>query len=594
MFIDNLSKLFNSLATKTILSIAILALFFIVILVKVIIVDMEKDITKFIHTAQLNSAKHLANNISQSIKKREKIVSAIAELVPIEFLNKPEELNNWLASRPQILSLFKYGVVVVGLDGKLISQSPIIKNRANIDYLPRKWFHRAVKSDKPILSKPFIGKAKKEPMMTISKSIKDTNGKTLAIIYGVMILSKDGFLKDLYEENRGVNSGFLLISTKHERFLASNIQKMILKPTPPKGKNLLHDKAMAGYRGVGVTKNAFGIEELSAMVSVSGTDWFLVIRKSLEESYKPLTNLKEKLISSVIVITTFIAILLLIILYRLVLKPIRDNSIIVKQIANSQIDLQTLPYKSPDEIGDFVDGFNSMVKRVQDDMNKQKQMAQMGELIGVISHQWKQPVSSISAVSQKLRFKNKLNKLTREDIDEISNNIDTQTKFMIDTIDEFRHFFNPNKEKHLVNLENSITIVIELLEIPLRENKVELKTDVTLPTHINSFNNLIIQVVMNLIKNANEQFKDQENKLLQIVGYEDNKYSYIQVKDNAGGVPEEVLEKIFDKYFSTKSKKEGTGIGLDFCKSCIEDDCDGSLSVHNEDGGAVFTIKLPK
>jgi signal transduction histidine kinase len=554
---------------------------------------MESSVADFVHTAQLNSANHLAENISIKIDQRKRFVDNLSNVIPQEFMNNNKKMQEWLEQRPHALELFAHGVAILNINGKVIAQNPIIKHRSKVNFSKASWFKQAQKSDGVILSKPFIGKAKKDPMVAIAKSIKDSQNQIVGVIYGAITIAKKGFLKELYESQKGVGSGFLLISTKYERFLASSIKKLILKPTPPKGKNKLHDKAMAGFRGVGITKNAFGITELSAIATVKDTDWFLVIKKPIKDVYTPINRLNEIMIY-IVFISVFIILAVLIIVLKWVLQPLKDNSIIVNEIADNKRNLQTLPIKHEDEIGDFVNGFNMMVKRVQDDIGRQAQMAQMGEMISIIAHQWKQPIASISAVSQSLRFKSRLNKLNADNINNALQDIDNQIEFMIDTIDEFRHFFNPDKKKKETDLKKTIQMVIDLLEIPLKANGVKLQIDIKLESVLYTFNNLVIQVLLNIMKNANEQFANQENKVLQLIAYEDDDYSYILVKDNAGGIPKDVLPNIFDKYFSTKDEKNGTGIGLDFCKQAIENECGGSLVARNENDGAVFEIKLPK
>jgi hypothetical protein len=213
---------------------------------------MESSVADFVHTAQLNSANHLAENISIKIHQRKRFIDNLSNVVPHEFMNNNKKMQDWLEQRPHALELFAHGVAILNINGKVIAQNPIIKHRSKVS-----WFEQAQKSDGVILSKPFIGKAKKDPMVAIAKSIKDNHNKTIGVIYGAITIAKNGFLKELYESQKGVGSEFLLISTKYERFLASSIKKLILKPTPPKGKNKLHDKVMAGFRGVGITKNAF-------------------------------------------------------------------------------------------------------------------------------------------------------------------------------------------------------------------------------------------------------------------------------------------------------------------------------------------------
>jgi len=232
----------------------------------------------------------------------------------------------------------------------------------------------------------------------------------------------------------------------------------------------------------------------------------------------------------------------------------------------------------------------------KDKIIKKSEKEQLGEMISVIAHQLKQPLNIISMSISKFELFNMTNKdIKKEECDELFSSLLTHINFANSTIDEFRHFFNPNKKVELIDLNYPITISSELMRSPLRENDVKLEIDIDIDTKIKTFGTEIVQVLLNLIKNSNEHFKEtQEDKSIKIIAYEDDNNAYIQVKDNAGGVPENIIDKIFDQYFSTKNEEEGTGLGLDLCKYIIEKRCHGNLSFKNEDNGAVFTIRLPK
>lgn len=232
----------------------------------------------------------------------------------------------------------------------------------------------------------------------------------------------------------------------------------------------------------------------------------------------------------------------------------------------------------------------------QEEIINKSEKEQLGEMISIIAHQMKQPLNVIGISIANYELASMVNQeMTKEYYDKLFSSMSTQVNFANSTIDEFRHFFNPNKKVELIDLSYPILISSELMRSTLKANRVNCIKDINIPTKIETFGNEIVQVLLNLIKNANEQFKEtQEERVVKVIAYEDEKYSYIQVKDNAGGIPENIINNIFDQYFSTKDEKKGTGLGLNLCKKIIEDRCFGELSVKNEDRGAVFTIRLPK
>jgi len=222
--------------------------------------------------------------------------------------------------------------------------------------------------------------------------------------------------------------------------------------------------------------------------------------------------------------------------------------------------------------------------------------AQLGEMLGIIAHQWKQPLSIISSNITLYDVKVLSGKIPpNKETKEIFNNIEEQIDFTSSTVDDFRHFFNPEKKRKKVDLNKAILIAIDLLKGALKSNQVKLHSNIDLPTPIYSYHNEIVQVLINLIKNADEQFNSShKNREIKILGYEDELYSYIKVQDNAGGIEPKILPKIFDKYFSTKEDSDGTGLGLDLCKTIIHEHCNGELNALNIENGAEFIIKFDK
>jgi signal transduction histidine kinase len=566
-----------------------------VVLYYMITPSTKDELQSVLQKSQLSLAQYIADNIDKEIHKRESLIHALSQRVPHDIISDTNRLQKWLDKQEYMISTFKYGIVVVSPDGKkVLAQTPLIKGRANIDYSVRGWFNKAVKSDDMVISPPFMGLASKKPMINIATSIKDKNGKTIAVVYGASDLSKGGFMDFVYKNSIGNSGGFLIISPKDELFVASSKPKMVLKKTPPKGVNLLHDKVMAGYRGTGITENAFGVVELSAIASIHTTGWFIVVRMPVDEAFLPIQRLNEEMRDIIIpFLTLFTIIFVSMMLY--LLRPLKHSAYHINEMATGKEPLKRIEVSDRGEVGYMVNGFNSLVSRVQKDMQTQQKMASMGEMISIIAHQWKQPLSVISSIGSSIRMKNTLGTLESEYLEDGLKDISSQVNFMVETMDEFRHFFNPNKAKKLEDLNRVINSATSLIGPELQNQKIKLIEDINLPTKVNTLSNELIQVLLNLMKNAKEQYNEnQDDRVLQLIGYEDDSHSYIIVKDNAGGIPDDVIGKIFDKYFSTKGEKKGTGLGLDLCKTIIEDNCNGKITVQNSDGGAMFSIALPK
>jgi HAMP domain-containing protein len=347
------------------------------------------ELQKLVEKSQLSYAKYIADDIDRQIILRKKLISSLSSTIPKNILEDKKLLQNWLSKRKQAITLFSYGAIVVAIDGKeILAQSPILDGRNKIDYSKLDWFNEARSSSDVVISSAFMGKVSKQPMITISKAIKDKDGKAIAVVYGAAILNQRGFMDFIYKNRFGDSGGFLVVSAKDKMFVASNDKNMVLQPTPPIGKNLLHDRAMQGYRGTGVTENLYGTVELSAIASVESTDWFVVVRMPISEAYQPLYKLNEKMIKSMsFVIVAFVIIFISIMIYML--RPLKESADKISEMASGKAAFKKLKPQRADEIGEIVSGFNTLTDKVLDDIKAQQKLAQMGEMLSIIAHQWK-------------------------------------------------------------------------------------------------------------------------------------------------------------------------------------------------------------
>ena len=226
----------------------------------------------------------------------------------------------------------------------------------------------------------------------------------------------------------------------------------------------------------------------------------------------------------------------------------------------------------------------------------QSRQAQMGEMLSMIAHQWRQPLSSINSIVINNRFKEGLGTLKSEDIIESYEKIETLVSHLSETIDDFRNFFKPNKTAVNVNINELIHKTEALLHGLLIDKNVHLELDLHACDPIETFDREVIQVLINIIKNSIDHLilNHIEEKHIWIKSFQKEQKIYIHILDNAGGIAKEHLNDIFLPYFSTKSEKQGTGLGLYMSKTIIEDHCHGHLSARNYEKGALFEIVLHK
>ena len=308
--------------------------------------------------------------------------------------------------------------------------------------------------------------------------------------------------------------------------------------------------------------------------------------------------------NSLVAFFIFILSIFIMLLTYIDTKREEQKNIIIKKLQKSNIILQStavdLEIKSQ-KIGELN---SSLESRVQEEVAKnrakdmqlieQTRLAQMGELMSMIAHQWRQPLASIGAASTALNLKAELDKISNELVLEQSEKIVRESQELSDTIDKFSRFFKQDSEKKRGSFKELIEVVTSIIGDSLQEKTISLIEDIESSRDFVSYPNELKQVILNLIKNAEDMLveKGVENPFIKLTVSSENSYSILKVSDNAGGISETIIESIFDPYFSTKYERTGRGLGLYMSKMIIEEHCHGILSVENSKSGAVFTISI--
>ena len=225
---------------------------------------------------------------------------------------------------------------------------------------------------------------------------------------------------------------------------------------------------------------------------------------------------------------------------------------------------------------------------------QQSKLAALGEMIGNIAHQWRQPISAVSAIMMNIKWTAIEQGADKHFLDERMKEANEQLKYMSQTIDDFRTFFKPNKEKEYFDLKEETRKAYKILRDSLSNDNINFQIYSTTTIEVYGYANEFSQVVLNIISNAKYVLVERkiENAKIEIHLSKDEENIYCRIKDNAGGIEEKYIDRIFEPYFTTK-EHHGTGIGLYISKEIIHKHMKGSLSVENSDLGACFTISIP-
>jgi PAS domain S-box-containing protein len=246
---------------------------------------------------------------------------------------------------------------------------------------------------------------------------------------------------------------------------------------------------------------------------------------------------------------------------------------------------------------------NESVERLRavEELRKNEQMlihqsrqAALGEMIGNIAHQWRQPLNSLGLLVQQAPLYYSLGEVDQAYLEKTARKSMELIEHMSQTIDDFRNFFKPNKKKVAFSVREEVTKTISLMEGSFQGQKLELRFEEDADPVIQGYPNEFSQVLLNILINARDALLERRVAAPQVVitvGTEGGR-AVVTVADNAGGIPEEIMSKIFDPYFTTKGPQAGTGVGLFMSKTIIEKNMGGRLTVRNTETGAEFRIEV--
>ncbi len=225
---------------------------------------------------------------------------------------------------------------------------------------------------------------------------------------------------------------------------------------------------------------------------------------------------------------------------------------------------------------------------------QQNRHAAMGEMIGNIAHQWRQPLNTLGLLTQRLGFFYESPSFNKEFLDASVKKSMEIIQYMSGTIDDFRNFFSTEREKSIFNVNEAICRALSLVEASFKDRNIGIEKEIEPQLEIFGFPNEYSQVLLNILINAKDAIVENniESPRIFIRASHENGMVVVTLGDNAGGIPEEIADKIFDPYFTTKGPQQGTGVGLFMSKVIIENKMGGQLSVQNIGDGAEFRIEV--
>ena len=268
----------------------------------------------------------------------------------------------------------------------------------------------------------------------------------------------------------------------------------------------------------------------------------------------------------------------------------RPTESMFKALARQREELEELTHTLEERVKEKTEE-NSRKDRL---LIHQARLAELGEMIGNIAHQWRHPLTRLSLLLQNLKALNKKARLTPQKLTETLEVANEQIFFMSDTIDNFKDFYKQGSEKKSFQISDAYGRMIEMVGHNLKHNNIAISYQEEEVISIFGNQNEFSQVLLNLIINARDALIHHKaiTPNITITADIEAKYNILKVSDNAGGIPPDLLEQIFEPYFSTKGDK-GTGIGLYMVRTIIQEKFGGTVTAHNDEAGAVFVIEIP-
>ena len=342
--------------------------------------------------------------------------------------------------------------------------------------------------------------------------------------------------------------------------------------------------------------------------------------------YSAVNQSREAIISNffyLLAISTVVTIVLLVVIARWLSEPLRKITRSLEKIGSGDVEMPQLmerndefkvlaePIQKADrQIFDNTAKLHAYQTQLEDKvelktqelmdkdviLQQQLRLAQMGEMISMIAHQWRQPLASISAICGTLTLDVMMDAYKKEFFRERLESISDLSQHLSSTIDDFRNFFKADKEKEDTTWEEMTKTSLRIIGPTLTTKDITLHESYECTETLHTSVNEIKQVILNLLKNAEDILLERQVKdaTIWIRSYTKGEQSCLSIEDNGGGIPHSIIGKIFDPYFSTKTKKDGTGLGLYMSKTIVDEHCQGLLSVTNSEHGARFEVALPR
>lgn len=326
---------------------------------------LREDMQRLLGDQQFSSVSLLADEVNHELGDRLRLLEVVAGRITPTMLGKPAALQALLEQRSHLQTLFNGGVIALGLDGTAIAEVPLAAGRIGVNYMDVDAVAAALKEGKSTIGRPVMGRKLLAPVFDMAVPIRDTHGKEIGTLIGVINLGKPNFLDKITESRYGKTGGYFLAAPQHRLNITATDKSRIMQPLPAAGISPAIDRFIQGYEGTDLYVNQLGVEVLVSAKDIPVSGWKLVANLPTTEAFAPIHAMQQRMLLATILLTLLAGSLIWWMTWwmlRRQLSPMLAATRTLATLSGTNQPPKPLPITSQDEIGELINSFNGMLE----------------------------------------------------------------------------------------------------------------------------------------------------------------------------------------------------------------------------------------
>jgi signal transduction histidine kinase len=581
------NKIFKKDLYRKFLLFSILPLILLSLIFVFLIIREKFDLILSQHTNIIKNIQYNINIFNQDIKDIPELLKGITNTERKKLLSDILKYKN---SIDTIMILNKTGII------EEISSKTNIKVFEGYDYSQKPIFKEYIEKKNDFLSNIYFSNLADTPLVSyvfefhnqiyiielnldfINKLVLNLNPSTISDV-SVSIIDKNGlYILDTFDKFNVKNRNSFFTTKLYKDNIAINSENSLIK---------YFNESTKKYNYV-------------SYMTFNNLSWMIIVKENNNKIDEYIFNV-FLVILFIISIIAFIIIMTAKKIVNNIVNPLELLTLNINKFTNdhsSKIDgnirsdyniftilIKNFKYMQKSIIDNEESLKQQIVQNQQKDkiLNEQSKMAAMGEMIGNIAHQWRQPLSAISTAATGIIIQKEYNMFEEDKLVKTCSIINDNAQYLSRTIDDFKNFIKGDRTRKIFNLNNNIESFLHLVDSSIKNNQIKIILDLQEDIQIDGYENELIQCLINIFNNAKDALKEKNigERLIFISTYINEDKTIIKIKDNAGGIQPDVLPHVFEAYFTTKHKSQGTGLGLNMTYNLIVNGMSGNIEVKN-------------